>query len=533
MPHGLLKRTPVLLLIITMLHFQQLRSQTFYTPVGVATTTGTSSWNMTPSSACTGAYLAGAIWCTTPVNFNLPFTLTFQTKADIVLGSGADGICAVFGQNLTSASLNGNAGYLGYYNPDTSAPNAQFLQSFAVEYDIFNDYPIVNDPTWTNDHAMIARDGNPYRVPPGGAAVTIMPSGASIKDNVFHHYKITWCPASTTLNVYFEDTLRMSSVFDYRTIFTTTTVNWGFTAGIGSSCSDQYLQDVVLTSAFDTTYISSDTSACALDSISAPGGYTHYSWYNGDTTQTIAITASGNYWVILTDNTTCSYVVDTIHATILTGGVSTTSHDTDVCGTSLLLSGPPVSGATYLWNTGATTKTLTATTTGLYWVSATTACTVTTDTFHVILETMPVLHLTGDTTICQGNSITLSSPGTSGNFLWSTGLTATSIIVNTTGIYTLTVTSPSGACSVTGTVDVTVLTADTVHAVTDTALCGNVPHTLTGPPGYLHYLWSTSDTTSYTTVSTAGTYWVAASFACALSTDTFVVTIKPLSLIHI
>ena len=308
------KVIPILLLICIV---AKSKAQSFYPPVGVTVSTGASSWNMTPASACTGAYLTGAIWCTTPVNFNNPFTLTFQTNVDIVRGIGADGICVVFGQNLTPTSINGYAGDIGYYNPDTATPNPQFLQSFAIEFDIFNNYPILNDPSAMNDHTMISRDGNPYSITPGSAPVPIRPSGTTIKDATYHNYKIVWCPASTTLNVYFEDSLRIVSHFDYRTIFTTTTpsVNWGITAGIGSSCSDQLIQDIVMTAISDTTYTHTDTSGCGITSISAPSGFSSYYWNTGSTSSTIPVSGSGTYWVSYADPGTCGYVVDTFHVT--------------------------------------------------------------------------------------------------------------------------------------------------------------------------------------------------------------------------
>ena len=258
------------LTLLSVLFLGIAQGQSFSTPVGVTASTGPGTWNMTPAAACTGAYLAGAIWCTTPVDFSNAFTLTFQTSVDIVRGVGADGICVVFGQHLTPTSINGNAGYIGYYNADTSVPNPDFQQSFAVEFDIFNDYPIVNDPSGLPDHTMIARDGNPYHVPTGGSAVQIRPSGASIEDGTYHNYKIHWCPDSTTLTVYFEDSARIISHFDYRTVFSgTTSVNWGISAGIGSSCSDQFIKNINLV--IETC--ASVVSPCLTNSLVINTGY--------------------------------------------------------------------------------------------------------------------------------------------------------------------------------------------------------------------------------------------------------------------
>ncbi|MBS1689722.1 MAG: hypothetical protein JSS96_13420, partial [Bacteroidetes bacterium] len=149
------------LLAVTLLTAFCSGAQVFNPPVGIATSLGGGAYNLTPSASC-GAYNAGAIWCTTPLSFNTSFILTYQASSDIFKNYGADGICAVFGSNLTPVSLNGTAGYLGYYDNVTTNPD--FKKSFAVEFDIFNDNPIVNDPLGMGDHTMVARDANPYSV---------------------------------------------------------------------------------------------------------------------------------------------------------------------------------------------------------------------------------------------------------------------------------------------------------------------------------------------------------------------------------
>jgi len=219
-------------------------AQTFFPPVGTATVNPGGAYNLTPSAAC-GAYNAGAIWCKTPLSFNTSFTLTYQASSDIVRSYGADGICVVFGSNLTSVSLNGTAGYLGYYDNGTANPD--FKNSCAVEFDIFNDGATLNDPGGLGDHTMVARNANPLSVPPGASPVQTSPTLSSLKDGRFHTYTITWNCNANTLRVYFDDTLRITSVYDYRTIFTNPNiVSWGLTAGIGASCSNQIVKNINL-----------------------------------------------------------------------------------------------------------------------------------------------------------------------------------------------------------------------------------------------------------------------------------------------
>lgn len=77
---------------------------------------------------------------------------------------------------------------------------------------------------------------------------------------------------------------------------------------------------------------------------------------------------------------------------------------------------------------------------------------------------IPSLKLQNDTSVCSGNSITLSSNLT-GTFLWSTGSTSSSINVSTTGNYSLIFTS-SNNCIAYDTVSVTILPSQSTPVIT-------------------------------------------------------------------
>lgn len=120
------------------------------------------------------------------------------------------------------------------------------------------------------------------------------------------------------------------------------------------------------------------------------------------------------------------------------------------------------------------------------------------------------------TLVCPGNSQTINSSFTGGyppfTVIWSTGDTATSIVVNpsTTTTYTYTVTDSCNSQSVSQTITVNVPTASAITAQTSAqdVLCPNQTSTLTalasgGFPGY-NYTWTLNgvtvgDTMVYTT----------------------------------
>ena len=76
--------------------------------------------------------------------------------------------------------------------------------------------------------------------------------------------------------------------------------------------------------------------------------------------------------------------------------------DTTVCANAYVLQAGNA-GATFLWNTGATTASITASSSGLYWVEVTNGTGTTRDSINLTLAPPPVLTaLPADTGLCQG-----------------------------------------------------------------------------------------------------------------------------------
>jgi len=99
------------------------------------------------------------------------------------------------------------------------------------------------------------------------------------------------------------------------------------------------------------------------------------------------------------------------------------------------------------WSNGAHTQTLLVASTGSY------ICTIFnsgggcsyTDSIHVTVQPIPYVNIGNDQVLCVGDSVTLTAnPATFAGYNWSTGATTSSINVDTSGTYSLTVTASSG-----------------------------------------------------------------------------------------
>jgi hypothetical protein len=202
-------------------------------------------------------------------------------------------------------------------------------------------------------------------------------------------------------------------------------------------------------------------------------------------------------------------------------------------------------GFGYVWNTGATTASISVTTAGTYTVVVTSdgGCTATA-TRTITVNPLPtpaigVVETSGvtpnDGVLCQGASATLTASGGT-SYAWSTNATTASISVTTSGTYTVVATNANG-CSASTSVVITVnplptpaiaIAETSGTASNDGTICTGSSATLTASGG-TSYAWSTNATTASISVTTAGTYTVVVTNAngCS-STTSVVITVNPL-----
>jgi len=236
-------------------------------------------------------------------------------------------------------------------------------------------------------------------------------------------------------------------------------------------------------------------------------GYT-YSWDTGASTNCIIVDGQGTYHVTVTDangcSSTCSKVVTVIPrpaCTITGGGTICEGGSTSIC---VLL----VAGNTYLWSNGATTNCITVSIAGTYSVTITNSngCSKTCSK-TVTVKSAPPCTITGNSTVCEGESISLCAPQGSGyTYLWNTGATSRCITVSYAGVFTVTV-SKNG-CSSTCSKTVTLNPEPSCTITGELNPSEGDLTTLCAPPGLSSYHWSTGATTSCITVNCSGTYGV-------------------------
>ncbi|RFS18431.1 S-layer family protein [Emticicia sp. C21] len=176
------------------------------------------------------------------------------------------------------------------------------------------------------------------------------------------------------------------------------------------------------------------------------------------------------------------------------------------------------------WSNGSSGTSLTLSSVGTYSISATCtigSCTSPASTAVTGLQiftqpSAPTITAPNSKVVCAPSTLTLTASSCAGTVNWSTGATATSLVLSSVGTYSITATCTVGSCtspassSVTGLQIVTQPSAPTITSPTPKVVCA--PNTLTltasGCAGTVN--WSNGGSGTSITLSSVGTYSITA-----------------------
>lgn len=307
---------------------------------------------------------------------------------------------------------------------------------------------------------------------------------------------------------------------------TGTTSNWvGDVTGVGT------MPTVIANSSANN--VCTGTSITLTGSGSAVSGY---SWTGGVTNGSpFAINTTTKYFVSGTNNG-CT-VQDSI--TIVVFSVSPSVNlgaDGQICAGATMVLNAANPGATYLWSDNSTNQTLSITAAGTYSVTVTNGCGSNSDAISFTSAASPSVNLGPDVWQCNG-SITLNAGNPGATYLWSNNSTAQTLLVNTTGIYYVTVEGANG-CKTSDTARVTISSAlPVINLGADQRVCSTVTSSITLKPNSndpnVTYLWSTGATSDTLIVTASNTYFITVTNGCGTSKDTVAIAFETLPVVNL
>lgn len=306
-------------------------------------------------------------------------------------------------------------------------------------------------------------------------------------------------------------------------IITILCMSWWLTSfGQGPTCT------------LSQTNIPCNGQCTAATSASCTGGtspYT-YNWSTGQTGASVSGLCAGSYTLIVTDanSMSCTQIITITEPSAISAALSSTQTSCgNSDGTATVTPSGGTGSYTYSWSTTPiqTTQTATGLSAGNYSVTVQDAngCSLT----ATVTLTMPdqPAPFVPDVAICLGDSTTLTAYISGGTapytYLWSTGHTASSIIVNPPASSTYTImASDANGCTGASLVNVFVDSVSTsLTLVQDTAntLTWYGYVTITGTSPFTYY-WDFGDGNNSTQPAPQHTYSVAGNYIiCVTVTD--------------
>ena len=245
-----------------------------------------------------------------------------------------------------------------------------------------------------------------------------------------------------------------------------------------------------------------------------------YDWSTGSTDSAIVVNGEANIFLTLTLGT-CE-VEDFILIKEIVMPAINIGEDTAICESNTLdLDATTTDATAYSWQDGSTDATFTVTDAGIYWVDVSIDDCVARDSIEVSITPLPVINLGNDTTLCDGEILSLEATTPNATYSWQDGSTDANLDITQSGTYWVDVTVNN--CTTRDSIDVIFISATGINLGDDQTLCEGDELILDAMASGATYEWQDGSTDATFTVTNAGLYWVDVIFGNCSARDTIVI----------
>jgi len=263
-------------------------------------------------------------------------------------------------------------------------------------------------------------------------------------------------------------------------------------------------------------------------------GATSYTWNTGANSSSISVNPTVNTtYTLIGSNGTCTSQV-TSQVTVNPNPTITVNSATVCSGSNATLVASGASSYTWSTGSGGSSVVVNPTTQTVYTVSGSNSFGCNSSaTATVNITSSPTLALNATLfSLCGNQQATIVASSNYTNFNWSTGSTNSFIIVNTAGVYQVTVSSPCGSSVQSATVTTGNAPVFTI-VPSSSLLCTGQTITLstTGSSGTLQ--WSNGSGSSSITINQSGIYTATLSNACGSATQSIAINDGPSTSLNI
>jgi len=244
-------------------------------------------------------------------------------------------------------------------------------------------------------------------------------------------------------------------------------------------------------------------------------------WHDGKNDTTSSVTKRGKYWVEASN--VCGKFSDTVNYVDEQVPQINLPEDQLKCNGDTVILNASYSRGSYLWNTGATTPSITVSSAGYYQVQTTNICGFDRDSLVVVYDKPLVVDLGPDTILCDQGAFSKSIffPNNP-TYAWNTGHNAPSINIARGGKFVVSVTNRCG--TYTDAIQVAKYYTPKPQLNADTTLCsGEVLQVTMGLTDLqmqgVFPTWENGSHARARAITKSGKYWVYAENVCGDGSD--------------
>ncbi len=230
----------------------------------------------------------------------------------------------------------------------------------------------------------------------------------------------------------------------------------------------------------------------------------NYVWQDGSTSSNYIVSQAGIYTVSLEVNGCISY--DTIEISYSPNPIIDLGPNQNICQGDTVFLNAFFPNASYTWQDGSTDSIFSASTSGMYIVDLAINDCLYSDSIYISVNEYPNFSLGNDTSICEGEMLTLNMDTIVGSYLWQDGNSNPIYTIHQTGIYSVII--DHNGCLSYDSIEVTVLPLPYIDLGEEITLCEGESITLDAYYPGASYIWNTGSTDATITADATGTYSV-------------------------
>jgi len=351
---------------------------------------------------------------------------------------------------------------------------------------------------------------------PGTYSVTVSQQTCTSADTIQVNYNIltpidlghdtTLCAGASLLL----DAETPNAILEWQDHSTTTT--WNVTqpgsywvnahegqCSIADTIEVEYLSGLSLNLGPDTTLCNDQTFILDATLVGAT-----YQWQDQSSTSAINVKQTGRYWVEVSIGD--CMISDTIVIDYSILPAPDLGNDTTLCeGQTLLLDADNV-GVNYKWQDLSSDPYFLVAEAGAYSVTVSLGACEASDTIQVDYHTLVSIDLGNDTTLCEGQTLSLNVFSFGSTYEWQDQSSLPDYQVTIPGTFFVEVND--GFCKNSDTIRVSYLSISSFSLGADTTICDGQVLTLQSNAPGAQYIWQDNSTNSTFTVTQPGLYWV-------------------------